>query len=122
MASLKELLSETLQRRASDLHIAAESPPRLRVDGGLVPLELPPLDSDEARELCYEAIDARQRDQFEEEHELDFAFTFEKRSRFRGNLYFESGSVAGAFRSIPLEIPAAASLGLPPVAMRLTEK
>lgn len=122
MSSLKELLSETLKRQASDLHLAAESPPQVRVDGGLVPLELPPLDSEQVRELCYEAIDARQRDQFEEEHELDFAFTFENRSRFRGNLYLESGSVAGAFRSIPLEIPTPESLGIPLVAMRMTEK
>ncbi len=115
MPSIADLLKTTVDMGASDLHIAAGSPPVIRLRGSLAPLNFPPLPPSDTQGLCYSVITDAQKKKFEETHELDFSFSQKGVSRFRGNLYFDRGSVAGAFRVIPHEIPSIDALGLPPV-------
>ena len=56
MPQLRELLESMVAKKASDLHIAAGSPPQIRLDGSLVPLPLPPYGDAEAKEVCYEIL------------------------------------------------------------------
>src|SRR5262249_39723737 len=115
MRGLEPLLQVTVARGASDLHVSAGSPPRIRLHGDLVALEHPPLARAEARALCYGVLAEAQRRRFEAERELDFAVTIAGLGRFRGNLYVTRGTVGGAFRVIPQTVPTLARLGLPPV-------
>lgn len=121
MPHLKELLKLMAERKASDLHLAAGSPPQLRVDGRLEPLPQPPLTEDEAQSLCYEVLTPDQVQAFERDDELDLALA-QGSSRYRVNLYRQKGSVAGAFRAIPIEIPRPDQLGIPEAALPLATR
>jgi twitching motility protein PilT len=115
MPSIVDLLKTTVDQGASDLHIAAGTPPQIRLRGSLVPLNFPALSPSDTQGLCYSVITDLQKKKFEETHELDFSFSQKGVSRFRGNLYYDRGAVAGAFRVIPHEIPSMDLLGLPPM-------
>ncbi|MEK7747840.1 MAG: type IV pilus twitching motility protein PilT [Nitrospirota bacterium] len=122
MASLHELLHTMIERRASDLHITAGTPPQIRVDGGLQPLDLAPLSPSDAKQLVYSVLTDAQKHRFEEESDLDFSFGIKGLSRFRGNVFIQKGSVAAAIRTVPFEIKPFDALGLPPIINDLIKK
>jgi len=119
--SIQTFLELVVERGATDLHMSAESPPLMRIDGELVALPFPPLSANETKNLCYSLLTDSQRHRFEEESELDFSFGIRGLSRFRGNLFVQKGTVGGAFRLIPYEVKGLAELGLPPVVAELTK-
>ena len=107
-------LHEVVYQRASDLHITVGAPPMVRVDGGLRPAaSAEPWNHERTRSALTSLLTERQLQQFEREHELDFAFTISANSRFRVNLYQQRGSYGGAFRLIPTEIKQLDALGVP---------
>lgn len=112
---MTDLLKSLVEQNGSDLHIMADSPPRMRVSGDLLPLELPPLNPSESKQLCYSILTEDQRKDFENERELDIAFSVKDLARFRANIYLDRGTVVGAFRIIPFKIYGMDELGLPPV-------
>lgn len=121
--NLQELLRILIEQDGSDLHITAGSPPRLRLHGKLVPMPgYPSLTGVEAKQICYSILTDVQKHKFEEENELDFSFGLKGLSRFRGNLFVQRGTVAGAFRTIPFNIKSFLELGLPPILEDLSKK
>lgn len=122
MANLHELLKILVEGGGSDLHITTNSPPQIRVDGQLKPLDLPPMNAVETKQLCYSVLTDSQKHKFEEESELDLSFGVKGLSRFRGNIFVQRGAVAGVFRVIPYKILTFDELGLPPVVKELSEK
>lgn len=120
--TLSQLLKTMVEQKGSDLHLTTNSPPQIRVDGRLIPLKLPPLSPTETKQLCYSVLTDAQKHRLEEELELDFSFGVKGLSRFRANVYNQRGAIAGAFRSIPHEIPSLKSLGIPPVVEKLCER
>ena len=122
MATIYDLLKVMIEKGASDLHITTGSPPRLRVDGKLIPLDHPPLTPVETKSLCYSILTDAQKHKFEENNELDLSFGVKGLSRFRGNVFMQRGAVAGAFRTIPFEIRTFQELGLPEIVNDLVKK
>lgn len=122
MVNLHSLLKAVVEKGASDLHLTVGSPPQLRIDGELVQLNLPPLQPAEVKQLCYSVLTESQKHRFEEENELDFAFTIRGLARFRGNVFKQKGSVAAAFRFVPSKIIPLEQLGLPAVVGSLVNK
>ena len=122
MASIYDLLKVMIEKGASDLHITTGSPPRLRVDGKLVPLDFPNLSPTETKSLCYSILTDAQKHKFEENNELDLSFGVKGLSRFRGNIFMQRGAVAGAFRTIPFEIKTFQDLGLPEIVNELVKR
>lgn len=120
--TLKRLLSEAVKSKASDLHINANLPPQLRIDGTLHPIDEKALSSENARELCYECLNQEQVMHLESERSIDLSFQIEGVSRFRANVFWALDSVCGAFRTIPFDIPKPSFLGLPDLVIKLTEK
>ncbi|OGW12830.1 MAG: type IV pili twitching motility protein PilT [Nitrospinae bacterium RIFCSPLOWO2_12_FULL_45_22] len=113
MMKIDRLLEEMVKRGASDLHISANSSPRIRVDGKLKPLDLPPLAPGEAKELCFSLLTETQRQKFRERNELDISFGIKGLSRFRANIFSQRGSISAAIRTVPFKIPSFEDLGLP---------
>jgi twitching motility protein PilT len=112
-----------VSRGASDLHIASGSPPRFRVDGALTPGSgLAALGPPETRRLVYGLLSDGQKQQFEENHELDFAFGIANLARFRCNVYCERGAVAAAIRVLPYQLRSIGDLGLPLVVQHLAQR
>lgn len=122
MASLHDLLHTMIEKGASDLHITTGSPPQLRVDGKLVPLDHPPLSPAETKAMCYSVLTDAQKHKFEENNELDLSFGIKGLSRFRANIFMQRGAVAGAFRTIPFKIMSFHELGLPDIVNELVRK
>jgi twitching motility protein PilT len=111
-----------LEMNGSDLHITTNSPPQIRVDGSLRPLDMPPLSAGETKQLAYSVLTDAQKHRFEENLELDFSFGIKGLARFRGNVFNQRGAVGAAFRMIPYEIRSFENLGLPAIAAKLCEK
>ncbi len=122
MVSMEELLTIMVQRGGSDLHVSVGAPPKIRVDGKLVPLQLPPLNASETKALAYSVLTDGQKHRFEENMELDFSFGVRGLARFRANIFSQRGAVAAAFRTIPWEIKTFHELGLPDVVAALCQK
>jgi twitching motility protein PilT len=111
-----DVLLEVLDRRASDLHITAGTPPMLRVRGRLAPMEgYPVLTPTDTREIVYSILSDSQRQRFENNWQLDFAYQIPGKARFRVNAYFQRSAVGAAFRLIPFDVVPFETLGLPPV-------
>jgi twitching motility protein PilT len=112
---LTELLIECQDRGASDLHVTAGAHPTLRLQGELAPMEdRPVLTPQVIQRMLYALLTQKQRETFEENLELDFAYAVPGRARFRVNLYRQRDALGAAFRIIPYEIKALEELGVPP--------
>jgi twitching motility protein PilT len=120
--SLHQLLKTMLEMNGSDLHVTNNSPPQVRVDGKLRPLDMPPLSAVETKQLAYSVLTDNQKHRFEESLELDFSFGIKNLARFRANVFMQRGAVAAAYRTIPYEIRGFKDLGLPPVVAQVCEK
>jgi twitching motility protein PilT len=122
MSNLHTLLRLMVEKKASDLHITVGSPPVLRIDGRLVAIQAPPLNSQECRQLCYSVLTDAQRKKFEETNELDASFGVKALSRFRANIFVQRGAVSGVFRQIPFKVQTFEELNLPPVLEEFTQR
>ena len=116
---ISELLRMTVERGASDLHIAVGRPPVLRIDGRLVNVETAPLSPADTRRMIYGVLTDLQKQKFEDTKELDFSLSISNISRFRVNVHFQRGTVAAAFRVISSNIRNFEELSLP---VRVCEK
>lgn len=119
---LSDLLKKLLELGGSDLHLTTNSPPMVRVDGDLRPLDLPVLKPAETKDLAYSVLTDTQKHRLEENLELDFSFGLRGLSRFRGNIFHQRGTVGAVFRMIPFEIKTIEQLNLPPVVSRLCDR
>ena len=122
VVTLRQLLEEMAQRKASDLHVTAGVPPEMRVDGKLVPTEHEVLAPEMTAQLAYSVLSDEQRKRFEMTKELDFSFGVKNLARFRANVFLQRGVVSMAIRQIPFEILPMEKLGLPPVVKEFTNR
>jgi twitching motility protein PilT len=121
--TLSELLKKLAEFGGSDLHVTTNSPPQVRVDGHLRPLEgYKVLTSADTKQLAYSVLTDAQKHRFEENLELDFSFGVKGLSRFRANIFNQRGAVGAVFRAIPYEIKPFEALGLPSVVKQMCDK
>jgi twitching motility protein PilT len=120
--TMHQLLKTLVDQGGTDLHVTTNSPPQIRIDGKVVPLQLPPMTAPETKQLVYSVLTDNQKHRLEESMELDFSFGVKGLARFRANVFFQRGAVAGAFRTIPWEIRSFKELGLPDVVAKLCDK
>ncbi|MCX6830578.1 MAG: type IV pilus twitching motility protein PilT [candidate division Zixibacteria bacterium] len=112
MVNLRELLEILVEKNASDLHLAVGSPPKIRVDGRLLTLDMDALTPDATKKLAYSMMSEKQKQRFEENSELDMSFGIENMSRFRCNVFVQRGNVSVALRQIPYKVPSFEELGV----------
>ncbi|MEK9174615.1 MAG: ATPase, T2SS/T4P/T4SS family, partial [Patescibacteria group bacterium] len=113
---IEELLLLAAEQGASDLHIAPGRPPILRIDGELVQLTQKQVITPERSEgLCLALMNAEKKERFKKYKEVDFAFGFKDKLRFRTNVYIQKGYVSAALRLISFKIKTLEELGLPQV-------
>ncbi len=119
---IDDLLRETVERGASDLHISVGLPPTIRIDGKLVHLDYQPLTPSETQRVMYDILSSDQIQWFEKTRELDFSYGVSDVGRFRVNVYRQRSSVGAALRSIPAQIPSMEQLHLPNILRDLCRK
>jgi twitching motility protein PilT len=122
MATLPELLKTAVEMNGSDLHIATNTPPQVRVHGHLQRLQMPDMNPAETRSLVYSVLTDAQKKRFEETMELDCSFGIRGLARFRCNVFNQRGAVGAVYRLIPERIRSFGDLGLPPVIATLSER
>lgn len=120
--TMPALLKAMVDQKASDLHITAGVPPEFRIFGKMVKIKSELLGQEDSKTLCYSVMTDSQKGKFEAEQELDFSFGVKDFARFRANIFYQKGGVAGVFRRIPFEIPKFDSLGIPPILKEIVKK
>ncbi|WP_371325424.1 PilT/PilU family type 4a pilus ATPase [Dechloromonas sp. ZY10] len=109
------LLKAMVQHGGSDLFIAKDFAPTMKVHGTMKALSSQKLTPDIARKLAQALMNPTQREEFEREHECNFAISLPGISRFRVNVFLQQQTVAMVIRTITSEIPNLEKLGLPEV-------
>lgn len=109
---LVRALDAVARQGASDLHLSADAPPMLRINGALRPVG-PAWSRERVAAALLSLLDAGKRETFESTNELDWSFALSERERFRANYYRQRGAIGGAFRIIPVDIKPLDALGLP---------
>ncbi len=122
MATLPELLKALVENEGSDLHIATNTPPQIRVHGHLRRIDGPDLQPADTKQLVYSVLTDSQKKRFEESNELDFSFGIRGLARFRCNVFSQRGAVGAVYRVIPEKIRSLQELNLPPVLGMLADK
>ena len=112
---MADILTDVVTMGASDLHLAVNLPPMVRLDGELRDLDYPVLTPNKTRELIYSILTQDQRQKLETDWEVDLSYSLYGQARFRVNAYFDRGSLAAALRVVPVNIRTVEALGLPPV-------
>ena len=113
MITMEELLTLLVRQGGSDLHVSVGSPPRIRVDGLLLPVDCPPLTPDDTRRLATSVLTSDQIARLDRDLELDCSFGLSDQGRFRANVFYQQGSVASVMRLIPHHIAEFGELGMP---------
>lgn len=116
------LLEKAFTSGASDLHVTVNSPPVLRIDGALQPLDEAALPASELEQIVQELLNESQYEKFMEKGELDFSYGVPGISRFRINVFRQRGSISIAARVISPSVPDFATLNLPHVLLKLAQK
>lgn len=111
---IQNLLQLTIDKKASDLHLIAGYPASIRVDGELYLANNDKLSNEKIEDLFYPLLTTAQKKQLTENRELDLGYTFGE-GRFRINAYYQKGTLAIAFRLIPVKILSIDELNLPPI-------
>ncbi|HYV56167.1 MAG TPA: type IV pilus twitching motility protein PilT [Candidatus Nitrosopolaris sp.] len=119
MRTMEELLHETVNLGASDLHLSAGLPPLMRIHGDLTRTQHPALSAAGVTALVNSIMTDDQRQIFQAEHEIDFACEIPGKGRFRVNVFVQSRGPGAVLRTIPTVIPTLESLHLPPILKEL---
>ena len=109
------LLERMVAEQASDMFVTAKLPVSAKINGELQPIDDHILDAEEALSLVHQAMNEKQKRQFEEEKECNFAISIEGIGRFRISAFWQRDMAGMVVRRIVTEIPAAEDLGLPPI-------
>lgn len=115
MLRIHRFFETAIERKASDLHLKAGSPPMLRIGGRLVTLPEEPLAHQEMPNLFLPLMDVKAQSDLRARHESNFMTRFKNRWRVRACIFMQRGCLSGAFRFIPQSVPGIDALGLPAI-------
>lgn len=119
---LNELLEAALKKNASDLHISAGHAPIFRISGALIEMEgSKTVTPEDSNGLALVLMTEGQRQKFLGNKEIDFAYIFGPKARFRVNIFLQMQQVSIALRAVPSKIRTLEELNLPSVLNKFIE-
>jgi twitching motility protein PilT len=122
VAKIDRLFDRLLALRGSDLHLGIDYPPMIRARGELTPLRDATMDTREIEDLLFEIVSPEQKRQIVEDLDLDFAYAYEDKARFRANYFHKTTGMGAVFRIIPTQVPTLADLACPDAIRVLAER
>jgi twitching motility protein PilT len=122
MARIHRLFDELLSNKGSDLHLGVGYPPLMRARGDLMAMREAPVDAAEMEALLFEIASEAQRTHITLNLDLDFAYSYADKARFRANYFYKTTGLAAVFRTIPTKILTLEQLGTPEVLRKLSER
>lgn len=111
--ALEQLLGALAEKKGSDLFITAGWPPSIKIDGVIYPAAKQPLSAEQARGMVYEIMNERQRAEFEDTKECQFAIDRSPQGRFRVSAFVQRDAAGMVLRRIETRIPTLEELKLP---------
>jgi len=108
-----DLLKLLLEKDGSDLFVTVGAAPAFKIHGEMTPVGSKPISQEQAEEIVSAVMNDKQRGEFRETKECNFALSLSGIGRFRMNAYVQRGSVGLVARVINIEIPTLEALGLP---------
>lgn len=121
LESLDQLLIYAVRQTASDLLLIAGAPVTLRIGGVLSKPGGAPLQAEDTRSLLLPVLTPAQTQELQRNRSVDLCFHREGIGRFRANIHYQRGTLAGSLRLLPERVPTLESLNLPPLLRRLSE-
>ncbi len=119
MAKIDAFFKLMHEQGASDLHLAAGSPPILRIRGDLHRVKYNAINDDELKAMLYEIAPEEKIKVFEETGDVDFGYEIPNLARYRANFFMQKNGIGAVFREIPSTILTAEQLGLPAIMTKL---
>ncbi|MDO5403285.1 MAG: type IV pilus twitching motility protein PilT [Eubacteriales bacterium] len=113
MVTMEQLLAVAREVNASDIHLTAGLPPRVRVNGELADLNYPKLMPNDVEKIVFSIMSEVQVGIYNNKGEADFAFSVPNIGRYRVNVFRQRGSVACAMRVVGTLVPKPEDLGIP---------
>jgi len=120
--AIHEIMRWAVELQATDIHVKAGSPPRLRVDGALQPVGTERLSDEDARAMVRNFLSEEQWAEFERVGDIDLGVALEGVGRFRINVMSTRKRVCMVLRRIPEQVPELGDLNLAPVCLDLAKK
>jgi len=114
-AIFRKLLKACISYEASDLHIKAETQPRIRVRGELRTLNTEMVSGNDGYQIGLDILDEGQHKHFKQHGQFDLAYDYDEDRRFRVNIFMTRGKVALACRLITSDIKTFEQLHIPEV-------
>lgn len=99
--NINVLIEEMLRTNASDIHLRAGSPPYVRVDSDLNPMKMPPLSSEDMKEVIYQLGGQDEVDKLEADKEISFQYHLAGIGYLRCSGYIKMEAMGLAIRLIP---------------------
>jgi twitching motility protein PilT len=121
-ARIDALFDTLIGQGGSDLHLGVGYPPLMRVRGDLTAMRDHPVDAQEIEALLFEIATPEQKKTIVETLDLDFAYAYGDKARFRANYFYKTTGLAAVFRTIPARVLTLDELRCPPVLRKLSDR
>ncbi len=122
MAKIDALFDKLLENKGSDLHLGVGYPPLIRARGDLLAIRDAPMNTEEMQTLLFEILSEAQHKTIVETMDLDFAYAYRDKARFRANYFYKMTGLAAVFRTIPTKILSLPELNCPEAIRKLSER
>ncbi len=113
---LKQLHEEV----GSDLFVMVDAPPCIKVHGKIKPISTDILDAEKCEEITLSIMSERQKEQFRNTQECQFAYSLGPEVRYRVSAFYQQGMIGMVARRIESRIPTYEELGCPDVLPELS--
>jgi twitching motility protein PilT len=122
MPTIDLFFDALLQAGGSDLHLGVGYPPLMRLRGELVEMRAEALTASEVESLLFEIVTPEQKETITKTLDLDFAYAYEEKARFRANYLYKMTGLGAVFRTIPAKVLTLEDLKCPPILRRLADR
>ena len=117
-----QLLKEAVELNASDIHLITGMPPLYRMHGNLIFKQQPIIEKEQMEKLFDMFTTVEQKLKFQQNGDVDFAYSFDGYARCRGNAFLQQSKMSMVLRLIKARIPTLKELGHPPILAELALK
>jgi twitching motility protein PilT len=122
MSRIDRMFDTLLSQGGSDLHLGIGYPPLIRLRGDLVAMRPEAMDPAEMESLLFEIVTPDQKKTITEAYDLDFAYAYGDKARFRANYFYKTTGLAAVFRTIPTRVLTLEDLGCPAAVKKLSDR
>jgi twitching motility protein PilU len=119
MGTVDAWLKQLHEEVGSDLFVTVDAPPCIKVHGKIRPISTDVLKASDTSEIVFSLMSERQKNQFVQTNECQFAYALDSEVRFRVSAFYQQGNIGMVCRRIESRIPTFEELGCPDVLTEL---